>query len=206
MPKRVCDRPPDAPKREKLGRKPKVTKDVTSATVRRLTREVEHLPRSTKVELVQPQDTTLAALLELFNSPTPDLDKYEDVEAAVVNYFQWVDRVHAMPSYASLALALHIDRRTFIDWEEGVTRAYDPRYSRLVKSCNAVITAYTEQAGASGEIQPVFAMFLLNNSRQGYVQSNKIEVSVPQPEQIQAPNVDDVLDIYAASDVQQGRE
>lgn len=196
MAKKLCDRDPQAPPRAKLGRKPKAGKDVTDAVIKRLTKECEHIPRAIPIEPSDMQDTTLSALIELFAKPAPDLDVYEQVEAAAVDYFKWCDRHKAIPSYASLALALHMDRRTFFDWSDGKVRAYDPRYSQLIKSCAAVITSYTEMSGAKGDIQPLYAMFLLNNSRQGYVNQSRVELSQA-PQSLEAPDVSDVIDVYS---------
>lgn len=145
------------------------------------------------------RDTTcgqseISAILQLYNLPPIDLDNEDAVRRRVGEYFQWVDVHGAFPSLSSLALALGVDRKTLMSW--GTAFRKDSDHIRIVKQAKSVITALTEQMGANGSIAPIYAMFLLNNSNEGFVNSNRVELAQATTEQLDAPKMADVIDIY----------
>ncbi len=147
-------------------------------------------------------DEEKAAILQLYNLPEIDLDDEEAVRKRVNQYFDWVMRYNAFPSLSSLALALGVDRKTLIAW--GTMYRKDGAHKDIIKRAKAVITALTEQMGANGSIAPIYAMFLLNNSNEGFVNSNRVEVAQATTEQLDAPKMADVIDIYDIPEVEDG--
>ena len=139
-------------------------------------------------------DEEKAAILQLYSLPEIDLDDEEAVRKRVNQYFDWVMRYNAFPSLSSLALALGVDRKTLMSW--GTAFRKDSDHNRIVKQAKSVITALTEQMGANGSITPIYAMFLLNNSNEGFVNSNRLELAQATTEQLDAPKMADVIDIY----------
>ena len=63
-----------------------------------------------------------------------------------------------------------------------------------------LIAANTVQKGADGYLNLVYAMFLLNNSSQGFANNTRLEVAQTPTEQIDAPKLDDVIEIYDNKD------
>lgn len=139
-------------------------------------------------------DEELQAMLQLYDFPPIDLDDEDAVRQRVGDYFRWAARNHAFPSLGSLALALYVDRRTVTAW--GVKYRINSAHSDIIKRAKTLITAMTELKGANGSITPIYAMFLLNNSNEGFVNSNRLELTQTTTEQLDAPKMADVIDIY----------
>ena len=98
----------------------------------------------------------------------------------------------------SLALALGVDRITLLEW--GTKSRIGQPHSRIIKRVKALITSNTILKGADGSLNPVYAMFLLNNSSQGFSNNTRLEVAQTPTEQIDAPKLDDVIEIYDSKD------
>lgn len=151
------------------------------------------------------RDTTIgaseiSAILQLYNLPPIDLDDIDAVRQRIGTYFQWVETHNAFPSLSSLALALGVDRKTLMAW--GSLYRKTSGHSDLVKQAKSVITALTEQMGANGSLAPIYAMFLLNNSNEGFVNSNRVELAQATTEQLDAPKMADIIDIYDIPEVE----
>ncbi|MGN0178821.1 MAG: hypothetical protein ACI4DY_05180, partial [Monoglobaceae bacterium] len=57
-----------------------------------------------------------------------------------------------------------------------------------------------EDNGTEGRVNPVYTMFLLNSSAQGYSNNSRVEITNAPAEQIDAPKMDDIIDIYMDGD------
>lgn len=183
-------------KRKKQGRK---TSNHNKAIVARERLECELNGCSDpKTPLTEVNPDTLTALQELMSLPAVDLDSADEVERRCSEYVEWCSRYHAFPSLASLAVALGVDRVTLIEW--GTKSRIGQRHSTIIKRMKTLIAANTVQKGADGSLNPVYAMFLLNNSSQGFSNNTRLEVAQTPTEQIDAPKLDDVIEIYDSKD------
>ena len=151
-----------------------------------------------RTPLTEVNPDTLTALQELMELPAVDLDSADEVEQRCNDYIKWCSRYHAFPSLASLAVALGVDRVTLIEW--GTKSRIGQRHSTIIKRMKTLIAANTVQKGADGSLNPVYAMFLLNNSSQGFANNTRLEVAQTPTEQIDAPKLDDVIEIYDSKD------
>ena len=141
-------------------------------------------------------------LVYLYNLPQIDLDDREAIEQRIQDYFAWTISAEVKPSFASLALAIGVDRKTLLAWENEETRK-GSGYCDIIKKAKSLITSIVEDNGTEGRVNPVYTMFLLNSSAQGYSNNSKVEITSTAPaEQIAAPSMDDIIDIYSdAGDV-----
>lgn len=179
--------------RKKQGRKARSTAEA-EWNRNRVIAEINHTtaPYSDRSE---EKPNTLTALLQLYSLPPIDLDDAAQVERRCVDYIKWCADTDALPSFSSLALALGVDRITLLEW--GVKSRVGQPHSDIVKRMKALITSNTVVKGADGSLNPVYAMFLLNNSNQGFTNSNRLEVAQAPQERVEAPKVEDVIEIYA---------
>lgn len=179
---------------QKPGRKPKLTREQRLNAERpRLVAELNQSPGPlNRDETVKPY--TVPALLELYRLPAIDLDNPDEVEERCATYVEWCVKHNAVMSLSSLALCLGIDRAKLVEW--GKSCRFGQRQSTAVQRIKALITSNVEVNGATGTINPVFAMFMLNNSGAGFSNSNRVEVVQPSNEQIDAPKMSDVINEY----------
>lgn len=134
-------------------------------------------------------------MLYLYNLPAIDLDDCAAIKQRIQEYFEWIIKEEVKPSFSTLALALGVDRVTLLSWENEQTRK-GSEHSSIVKNAKALITAIVEDNGTEGRVNPVYTMFLLNSSSQGYSNNSKVEITSAPVEQIEAPNMDDIIDVY----------
>ncbi|MGM9763520.1 MAG: terminase small subunit [Candidatus Cryptobacteroides sp.] len=138
-------------------------------------------------------------LLYIYNLPEIDLDDAEAIKQRIQDYFDWTISAEVKPSFASLALAIGVDRKTLLAWENEETRK-GSGYSDIIKKAKALITSIVEDNGTEGRVNPVYTMFLLNSSAQGYSNNSRVEITNAPAEQIDAPKMDDIIDIYMDGD------
>lgn len=170
---------------------------------RQLAREITHTGvYGTPVTV---DSTQMDKLLYLYNLPPIDLDDLGAVEQRIHDYFDWVISADVKPSFSSLALAIGVDRKTILSWENEETRK-GTGYSATIKRAKALITSIVEDNGTEGRVNPVYTMFLLNSSAQGYSNNNRVEIATAPAEQIDAPNMEDIIDIYMDSDEGSGSD
>ena len=119
------------------------------------------------------------------------------IKQRIQDYFAWTISAEVKPSFASLALAIGVDRKTLLSWENEETRK-GSGYSDIIKKAKSLITSIVEDNGTEGRVNPVYTMFLLNSSAQGYSNNSRVEITSSAPaEQISAPSMDDIIDIYS---------
>lgn len=184
-------------KRKKQGRH--TTTNRALAERERVSNELNHCTEPYSEKTTENNPNTLIALMELYNLSPIDLDSPEEVETRCADYIKWCAKFDALPSFSSLALALGVDRITLLEW--GTKSRIGQPHSRIIKRVKALITSNTILKGADGSLNPVYAMFLLNNSSQGFTNNSRLEVSQAPTEQIEAPKLDDVIEIYDSKDI-----
>lgn len=148
---------------------------------------------------VEKRDNNIAALMELYNLPPIDIDDEREVENRVIEYFEWAAMYQVKPSLSSLALALGVSRMTLLNWDKGTTRQGQGHFA-IIQKAKVLITSSVEDNGAEGRVNPVFSMFLLNNSGQGFTNNSRVEIAQEQPHTIDTPNIDDMLDDYGVGE------
>lgn len=190
--------PPKKP-HQKTGRKPKLNREQRLNAERpRVIAELNNSPDMRRQDQTE-HDNTVSALLELYTLPEIDLDNADEVEQRCLTYVEWCAKHNAIMSISSLALCLGLDRKKLVEW--GKTCRIGQRQSEAVQRLKGLITANVEICGATGKINPVFAMFMLNNSGAGFSNSNRVEVVPPQEtDKLDAPRLSDVIDIYDVPD------
>ena len=183
--------------RARQGRKPqnKPKPGEPQRAARQLAREITHTGvYGTPVTV---DSTQMEKLVYLYNLPQIDLDDREAIEQRIQDYFAWTISAEVKPSFASLALAIGVDRKTLLAWENEETRK-GSGYCDIIKKAKSLITSIVEDNGTEGRVNPVYTMFLLNSSAQGYSNNSKVEITSSAPaEQISAPSMDDIIDIYS---------
>lgn len=184
-------------KRKKQGRHTTTNRALTERE--RVSYELNHCTEPYSEKTTENNPNTLIALMELFDLPPIDLDSPEEVETRCANYIKWCAKFDALPSFSSLALALGVDRVTLLEW--GTKSRIGQPHSGIIKRVKALITSNTILKGADGSLNPVYAMFLLNNSSQGFSNNTRLEVAQAPTEQIEAPKLDDVIEIYDSKDI-----
>lgn len=183
-------------KRKKQGRRTTTNRALVERN--RVSNELNHCTEPYSEKTTENNPNTLVALMELYNLSPIDLDSPEEVETRCADYIKWCAKFDALPSFSSLALALGVDRITLLDW--GTKSRIGQPHSRIIKRVKALITSNTILKGADGSLNPVYAMFLLNNSSQGFANNTRLEVAQTPTEQIDAPKLDDVIEIYDSKD------
>ena len=183
--------------RARQGRKPqnKPKPGEPQRAARQLAREITHTGvYGTPVTV---DSTQMEKLVYLYNLPQIDLDDRAAIEQRIQEYFAWTISAEVKPSFASLALAIGVDRKTLLAWENEETRK-GSGYCDIIKKAKSLIRSIVEDNGTEGRVNPVYTMFLLNSSAQGYSNNSKVEITSSAPaEQIAAPSMDDIIDIYS---------
>lgn len=142
--------------------------------------------------------SNVGALMELYKLPQIDIDDENEVEKRVYEYFAWVDKWQIKPSLSALALSLGVSRPTLLNWQCGKTRNGTNHFF-IIQKAKSLITSCVEDNGTEGKVNPVYTMFLLNNSNQGFTNKNQVEV-VQESQTIEAPDVSDMIEDYGIED------
>lgn len=183
--------------RARQGRKPqnRPKPGESERTMRQIAREVTNT--GLYGSPVPVDGSQMQKMLYLYNLPEIDLDDCTAIKQRIQEYFEWIIKEEVKPSFSTLALALGVDRVTLLSWENEQTRK-GSEHSSIVKNAKALITSIVEDNGTEGRVNPVYTMFLLNSSAQGYSNNSKVEITSSAPaEQIAAPSMDDIIDIYS---------
>lgn len=183
--------------RARQGRKPqnRPKPGESERTMRQIAREVTNT--GLYGSPVPVDGSQMQKMLYLYNLPEIDLDDCTAIKQRIQEYFEWIIKEEIKPSFSTLALALGVDRVTLLSWENEQTRK-GSEHSSIVKNAKALITSIVEDNGTEGRVNPVYTMFLLNSSAQGYSNNSKVEITSSAPaEQIAAPSMDDIIDIYS---------
>lgn len=130
--------------------------------------------------------------LKMWNWPSVDMKKPEDVHERVTLYFQTCADDDMKPSVAGLALAFGIDRRTLWKWINGIQSDFVAAESRdALKKAYQILTAQMENYMQNGKINPVAGIFLMKNNM-GYQDKQEVVVTPNQQlgEQIPAETLE----------------
>ena len=129
-----------------------------------------------RLDDVQPEQVQeiVSSLKELHDRGKPRTD--EEVEQRIDDYFAFCEKSSIRPGIESLALSLHISRKTLYLWGNG--EGCSSRKTEAVQSAKAFISAYIEQAMLQGKISPPSGIFLMKNWL-NYKDTVSIEESLP---------------------------
>ena len=117
--------------------------------------------------------------LKMWNWPSVDMKKPENVLERVTLYFQTCADDDMKPSVAGLALAFGIDRRTLWKWINGIQSDFVAAESRdALKKAYQILTAQMENYMQNGKINPVAGIFLMKNNM-GYQDKQEVVVTLP---------------------------
>ena len=126
--------------------------------------------------------------LDTFKAPTPDLHKPEEVQQAIINYFESCKRNHVRPGNLGLYAALGMSRQDYNDVIRGKNKSkVSPAAIDMLKKANRAIGAYRENLALNGKINPVTYIFMGKNY-DGLTDTQQIEVSAaPAPAATMTP-------------------
>ncbi len=169
-------------KQVRTGRKPG-TKDVTPRKKRTDFNLAEQVPADEKQQIVRYN-------VELFNlGRLNDPNDEEEVRERLATYFSIAEKYQQVPTVASLALALGIDRRTLWTWmEEKVGTIKNRAVLDTLKRVYNLIASQYEGLLTQGKIIPVAGFFLMQNNFGYKNQTDHVVVAQPAEE----PNTEDI--------------
>ena len=116
----------------------------------------------------------VSSLKELHDKGKPQSD--EELEQRIDDYFAFCEKSSIRPGIESLALSLHITRKTLYLWGNG--EGCSSRKTEAIQSAKAFIAAFIEQSMLQGKISPPSGIFLAKNWL-GYKDQISIEESIP---------------------------
>ena len=113
--------------------------------------------------------------LAMMDWKQPDMKDAEAVQQRVIDYFQLCAKNDMKPTFAGMALAFGIDRRTLWKWCNDVPggRNLAPEIRETLKKGQQLLNAQMEDYMQNGKINPVSGIFLMNNN---YGYTNQQEV------------------------------
>jgi hypothetical protein len=144
---------------------------------------------------LEPGDNTkyMAVSMQLFNLPTIDLHKPEQVQERLNKYFEIHAQADMKPTVAGMAMALGVDRRRLWEIKTDVANRNQslPDETRdLIKKAYDFLETLWENYMHNGKINPVSGIFLAKNNF-GY--QDKVE-------HVLTPNMNNDSD-YSAEDI-----
>lgn len=151
----------------------------------------------TQLDSVQPKEVQeiVSSLRQLHCKGKPKTD--EELEQRIEDYFRFCEQSSIRPGIESLALSLHVSRKTLFRWGNGLDCS--KRRSEAIQSAKAFVAAYIEQALLGGKISPPSGIFLAKNWL-GYKDAISLEEATPPTEKKQSLQLSDVrkeLERYA---------
>lgn len=141
--------------------------------------------------------STILKYAELNSWAAIDLDDADAIYQRGIDYIGWCAETDTIPSFEGLSVALGVDRHTLVEW--GVRTRIGQPHSAVVKKLKTMITAIIADVGASGGMNPVYAIFWLNNSGQGYTSNNsRLEInSSTTVDELPPANMEEIYAEYA---------
>lgn len=96
----------------------------------------------------------------------PDMKSLEAVQQRCYDYFALCEQNDMKPTFAGLALAFGIDRRTMWKWcnNQPDARELAPPIRDTIKKARDLINAQMEDFMQNGKINPVAGIFLMKNN------------------------------------------
>lgn len=109
--------------------------------------------------------SNLASLaLSVFNMPTPDLHDPEQVQAAIIAYFQTCIDHGTRPGNLGLYAALGLSRQDYNNIVAGKSKSKaSPMCIDMMKKATRAVGAYREGLALEGKINPVTYIFMGKN-------------------------------------------
>lgn len=144
---------------------------------------------------LEPGDNTkyMQVSMQLFNLPSIDLHKPEQVRDRLVKYFEIHSLADMKPTVAGMAMALGVDRRRLWEIKVGVqdrNQGLPDETRDLIKKAYDFLETLWENYMHNGKINPVSGIFLAKNNF-GY--QDKVEHVI-------TPNMNNSAD-YSAEDI-----
>ena len=122
--------------------------------------------------------SNLASLaLSVFQLPTPDLHNAEEVQAAVIGYFETCQAHGTRPGNLGLYAALGLSRQDYNDVIRGKNKSkVSPECIDIMKKAARAVGVYREGLAMEGKINPVTYIFMGKNY-DGLQDQTQIEVT-----------------------------
>ena len=106
----------------------------------------------------------------------------EAVQERMINYFQLCADNDMKPSFAGMALAFGVDRRTMWKWVNGAgdIKPLPPEIRDTLKKGQQILNAQMEDYMQNGKINPVSGIFLMKNNM-GYTDQQEVVLRPDSP-------------------------
>ena len=115
--------------------------------------------------------------LELFDATPPDLHNPEEVNAAIIRYFESCDKHNVRPANLGLYAALGLTRQDVSDVLTGKNKSkVSPEATDIIKKAKLVLSTYRESLAMQGKLSPPVAIFWAKNY-DGMSDETKIEIT-----------------------------
>ena len=117
----------------------------------------------------EPGDNTKIVLtnMKFFSMPPIDLQKPEQVQQRLIEYFQIYGDADLKPTVAGMGMALGLDRRRLWEIKTGNHTTSTPKLPRetedLIKKAYEILETTMEAYANAGKINPVMAIFMMKN-------------------------------------------
>ena len=120
--------------------------------------------------------------LAMMDWKKPDMKSVEAVQERMRNYFQLCADNDMKPSFAGMALAFGVDRRTMWKWCNDVPggRHLAPEIRETLKKGQQILNAQMEDYMQNGKINPVSGIFLMKNNM-GYTDQQEVVLRPDSP-------------------------
>lgn len=133
---------------------------------------------------LEPGDNTkyINHSLTLMKWKQPDMNDVEAVEKRCFNYFSLCAENDMKPTFAGLALAFGVDRRTLWKWCNDVPggRKLSDSVRDTIKKSQSVINAQMEDYMQNWKIHPTAGIFLMKNNM-GYTDQQEVVLKPDNP-------------------------
>lgn len=120
--------------------------------------------------------------LTMMDWKQPDMSRIEEVNQRILDYFQLCADNDMKPSFAGMALAFGVDRRTMWKWCNDVPggRHLAPEIRETLKKGQQILNAQMEDYMQNGKINPVSGIFLMKNNM-GYTDQQEVVLRPDSP-------------------------
>ena len=120
--------------------------------------------------------------LAMMDWKQPDMSRIEEVNQRILDYFQLCADNDMKPSFAGMALAFGVDRRTMWKWWNDVPggRHLAPEIRETLKKGQQILNAQMEDYMQNGKINPVSGIFLMKNNM-GYTDQQEVVLRPDSP-------------------------
>ena len=120
--------------------------------------------------------------LAMMDWKQPDMSRIEEVNQRILDYFQLCADNDMKPSFAGMALAFGVDRRTMWKWCNDVPggRHLAPEIRETLKKGQQILNAQMEDYMQNGKINPVSGIFLMKNNM-GYTDQQEVVLRPDSP-------------------------